>query len=242
MKSTVSIISSVLLATLAVGAQAGGNDKHLVELFTSHGCSSCPPADRLLGELIGSRDDIVALEFHVDYWDDLVYGLAGSWKDPFSDPRYTQRQVRYEARGLAGNNGVYTPQAVVDGRTAVVGADERALVALLAGDPPNATAVRVKQHGAGLRVAVSGNPAGPAEVWLYRFDVRAVTQIEAGENKGMTLTNHHIVRTMRRLGVWREPGQEYVVEDLALTDGQSCAVVVQRPDQGPVLAAGLCPS
>ena len=85
----------------------------VVELFTSQGCYSCPPAEAFLGEL-AKRSDVVALEFHVDYWDDLVYGSAGQWKDPFSDPAYTRRQQVY-ARGIPGGR-VYTPQIVVDGR------------------------------------------------------------------------------------------------------------------------------
>lgn len=221
-------------------ARAG--DKHVVELFTSQGCYSCPPADRLLGDLIESRSDIVALEFHVDYWDDLVYGSAGRWKDPFSSSAYTDRQRRYRVRGLEGNNGVYTPQAVVDGRAAVVGSNRKALEELLNRQPPMAATVSLDNGAASMRVTISGEPAGQAEVWLYTFDVRAVTRVEAGENKGKTLTNHHVVRQARQLGQWKGDSREYAVGDLVLSDGQGCAVVVQRPNQGAVLGAGLCPS
>lgn len=240
MKQIVPILTCALLLLAGSGARAG--DRHLVELFTSQGCSSCPPADRVLGKLIDSRDDIVALELHVDYWDDLVYGLAGRWPDPFSDSAYSQRQRRYKSRGLAGSNGVYTPQVVVDGRAAVVGSNSQAIEELLSGPPPG-KADLVLEHGPeSMRVAVSGEAGGKAEVWLYRFDVRAVTRIEGGENKGMTLTNHHVVREARRLGDWPGSAREYVVENPGLEEGQGCAVVVQRPGPGEVLGAALCPS
>lgn len=240
MNRTVSIFAGVLLLLTGSGAHAG--DKHVVELFTSQGCYSCPPADRLLGEMIESRDDIVALEFHVDYWDDLVYGLAGSWPDPFSDGAYTKRQRRYKSRGLEGNNGVYTPQVVVNGRSAAVGSNESAIERLLKRRTPARAGLDIRRGAGSMRVAVSGEGAGPAEVWLYRFDRRRVTEIDAGENKGKTLTNHHVVREMRRLGDWRGDVREYVIDDLELDDDQGCAVVVQRADQGEVLGAAPCPS
>lgn len=240
MKRIVPVLAGVLLVLAGGGARAG--DKHVVELFTSQGCYSCPPADRLLGKLIESRDDIVALEFHVDYWDELVYGSAGRWPDPFSDRAYTKRQRRYESRGLEGNNGVYTPQAVVDGRAAVVGSQRGAIERLLERPAPAAASLALERGPGSLRVAVSGRDAGVGDVWLYEFDRREVTRVEGGENKGKTLTNHHVVKAMRRLGAWRGGARVYVIDDLYLNEGESCAVVVQRPGQGEVLGAALCPS
>lgn len=239
MKSAILILLSTLLP-LAVHADAG--NKHVLELFTSQGCYSCPPAEALLGELIESREDIVALEFHVDYWNDLVYGSAGKWEDPFSNNEYTQRQRRYNGRALEGNNGVYTPQAVVNGQAAVVGSNGKAIDQLLKRPAPASAMLMLDREVGSIRVGVSGKAAAPAEVWLYRFDIRNVTDVGAGENKGKTLTNHHVVREVRRLGEWTGEDQEYVVEGLNLDGGQSCAVVVQLPDQGPVLGADLCPS
>lgn len=233
-------ILTLVLFLFAAGVHAG--DKHVVELFTSQGCYSCPPAERLLGKLIESRDDLVALEFHVDYWDDLVYGLAGRWPDPFSNSAYTKRQRNYKRRGLEGNNGVYTPQAVVNGRSAVVGSNRQALEQLLMSRAPQNASVVLERGPGSMRVAVSGETTGAAEVWLYRFDLRNVTKVDAGENKGKTLTNHHVVRTIHRLGDWEGETREYLVDDLELGDNQGCAVVIQRPDQGAVLGAELCPS
>ncbi|MDZ7840426.1 MAG: DUF1223 domain-containing protein [Gammaproteobacteria bacterium] len=230
----------VCVLALAAGSAATAGNRHVVELFTSQGCYSCPPAERLLGKLISSRDDIVALEFHVDYWDDLVYGLAGRWVDPFSDSVYTQRQRRYKARGLQGENGVYTPQAVVDGRWAAVGSNKSAVEALLDNPVPRAASLTVDLGSIAARVRVSGADPGGADVWLYRFDLRRVTRVESGENKGKTLTNHHVVRSMSRLGRWEGGTQEYLVEGLYLSEGENCAVVVQRADQGEVLGAAPC--
>lgn len=239
MKKTIFFLACVYLPW----GSAGADNKHVVELFTSQGCYSCPAADRLLGELIDKRSDIVALEFHVDYWDDLVYGSAGRWSDPFSDNAYTQRQRRYSSRGLQGNNGVYTPQAVVNGRAGAVGSNRLAIDGLLTGAAPDTARIMLERETGVMRVRISGDkPTAPADVWFYRFDIREVTEVEAGENKGKTLVNHHVVRETRRLGDWRGQDQEYVVEKFAPARGQGCAVVVQRPEQGPILGADLCPS
>lgn len=248
MKRTVLILSCALFSLAGPAARAGSasHNKHLVELFTSQSCYSCPPAERLLGKLIESRSDIVALEFHVDYWNDLRYGSAGTWSDPFSDSHYSQRQRRYQARGLKGNNGVYTPQAVVNGETALVGSNGRVLDELLMGDAPMSANLMLERGVGSMRVSVSGGAStgrpGPAEVWLYKFDRRQVTDVGGGENNGKTLTNHNIVREMRRLGVWNGGDQAYSVKNLDLRQGEGCAVVVQAPGQGPVLGADLCPS
>lgn len=248
MKRTVLILSCVLLSLGTAAARAGSvsHNKHVIELFTSQSCYSCPPAERLLGKLIKARSDVVALEFHVDYWNDLTYGSAGTWSDPFSDRSYSRRQRHYQARGLKGTNGVYTPQAVVNGETAVVGSNARALNELIMDQAPMQAELALKRAPGSMRVSVSGDlPGGrnePAEVWLYKFDLRRVTNVGGGENHGKTLTNHNIVREMRKLGVWNGGPRAYSVEDLALGDGQGCAVVVQGHDQGPVLGADLCPS
>ena len=105
-----------LLALSCIAARA--DEPTVVELFTSQSCYSCPPAEAFLGELV-EREDLVALEFHVDYWDDLVYGSSGQWKDIFSDAAYTERQRVYAGR-IPGSQ-VYTPQVVVDGVAQTVG-------------------------------------------------------------------------------------------------------------------------
>src|SRR5215470_8423741 len=155
----------------------------VVELFTSEGCSSCPPADALLGEL-AQRPDVVPLAFHVDYWDYI------GWKDPYASAANTQRQHDYAA--ALRLHMVYTPQMVVDGRTDVVGSergDVEAAIGKAAAQPK--LAVAIEKGDAGYRAvipAASSAPAGgPATVWLALFDTVQETRVARGENGGRTL-------------------------------------------------------
>ena len=231
----------VVLAFSSTPARAG--EATVVELFTSQSCYSCPPAETFLGELV-EHEDLVALEFHVDYWDDLVYGSSGQWKDVFSDAAYTKRQRIYAGR-IPGSQ-VYTPQVVVDGVAQTVGSRRSNVLRLIesarAAPKPALVSVRPGDSG-GLRVTVDAGPEGSdADVFLARYDVRHVTVIEAGENKGKTLTNHHVVRELRRLGKWEGEQWELSIADIRLEPNQSCAVIVQSSGQGAILGAATCPS
>jgi len=226
----------------SVSAGAGGA-KTVVELFTSQSCYSCPPAEAYLGEL-ARRGDVIALEFHVDYWDELVYGSAGRWKDVFSSPAYTQRQRAYN-RTIRGTPQVYTPQMVVDGLVEAAGTRRSAVEAAIAGqarDPRPRLDVTVANTPDGnLRVTVDGSLAVPAPVWLVRFARAHVTQVKAGENKGKTLTNHHVVTGMERIGAWSGASMTATVSGASLNGEEGCAVLVQSGTQGPILGAALCP-
>jgi len=219
---------------------AGASASSVVELFTSQGCYSCPPADELLGELATRRSDVIALEFHVDYWDNLVYGSAGSWSDPFSKAAYSDRQRGYHRSGLDGRRGVYTPQAVVNGRYATVGTDRRRLLDALAdAETTPFLDVAVTAGAAGISISVAAREGASGDVWLVRFDRRHVTEVPAGENNGKTLANHHVVTALSRIGEFR--GAPVTVEaPLALGADEHCAVLVQRP-AGPILGAAYCP-
>ena len=107
---------ALTLSAIAAVSTATAGDRNgavVVELFTSQGCYSCPPAEKFLGDL-SEQKSVIALEFHVDYWDDLVHGGDGKWKDPLSKPAYTQRQRIYNQR-IRGTGNVYTPLMVIDG-------------------------------------------------------------------------------------------------------------------------------
>jgi hypothetical protein len=180
---------------LATAAPAGAAERPIVvELFTSEGCSSCPPADALLAEL-ATRPDVLALSFDVDYWDRL------GWKDPFSSPQATERQQRY-AR-LLGIESVYTPQIVVDGRWEAVGSDREAVAQLLdkarqqRAEVPITLAVDQGQARIGLG-AGSGDVS--ATLWLIGFDRRRVDAVGSGENEGRTLTHIDVVRGFGAVG------------------------------------------
>ena len=168
----------------------------LLELFTSEGCSSCPPADALLARLSQSQPvagvTLVVLSEHVDYWNDL------GWKDPFSSARFSERQTRYGRRA-------YTPQAVVDGREDMVGSDEGAIrsAAQAAGAKPHGLVqLSPAADGRSVRVAVSSLPShGPAHVYLASVEDGLESRVERGENAGRTLRHFAVVRELRDIGV-----------------------------------------
>lgn len=208
----------------------------VVELFTSQGCNSCPPADALLGELT-QRPDLIALAFHIDYWNYI------GWQDPFSSPEATKRQRDY-ARSL-GLSSVYTPQMVIDGSFDVVGSDRVRVDRVIA-----AASQRQK-----LPVAIAASPAGgwvvtipvgeaaePATVWLALYDRQHTTPVRRGENAGKTLTDYNIVREFRPIGQWTGAKLDLPL-DLGATDlaGRGFAVIVQAATAGPILGAALAP-
>lgn len=235
--------AAVVATTVAQApAHAGGGHRAVVELFTSQSCYSCPPAESFLGDL-ARRDDVLALEFHVDYWDDLVYGSAGRWRDVFSSRAHTDRQVGYNLR-IRGRRNVYTPQMVIDGRVQEVGSDREAVdAAIQVSGTQGGGRVDVGiayAAGSGARLRLSGD-AGPAEVWLVRFVRRHVTDVGAGENKGKRLANHNVVTELRHVGSWRGDAASIAVPDFSLSEGEGCAALVQDRRQGPILGAALCP-
>jgi hypothetical protein len=201
----------------------------VVELFTSQGCSSCPPADSLLGEL-AERDDVLPLSFHVTYWDRL------GWPDTFGLDDSTRRQEVYA--DWLDLDQVYTPQMVIGGRIDVVGsARGRVLEAI----------DLLRSHGgagpeltiAGDRLSVSAGERDDAAIWLIAFDDHHDVAIERGENRGRTLRYHHVVRELTRLADW--DGRALAVElPLARLDAAGragAAILVQRLSDGVILAA-----
>lgn len=232
-----------LALTLALSAAAGatadqrGAAPVLIELFTSQGCSSCPPADRLAGRL-ARRGDLVVLSFHVNYWDYI------GWRDPFATEATTQRQYAY-ARAL-GQRGVYTPEMVIDGRDHVVGSDEAALrraiarrrAALRRAAAPTIAMIRDRGR---IWVDIGAAPYdGEADVVLVPYDRRRETRVPRGENRGRTLANFNVARGLERIGSWRGPAIRYALDGdsaVAARASDECAVIVQGAGAGPVLSA-----
>ena len=201
----------------------------VVELFTSQGCNSCPPADVVLGEL-ARRDDVLPLSFHITYWDRL------GWPDTFGLAAATARQRDY-ADSL-GRQGVYTPQMVIGGRIDVVGSDRRRVldaIELLHDHPEPAPELTIKQGA--LRLA--GGAATACEVWLVAFDTAHDVAIERGENRGRTLRYHHVVREITALGAWNGTPLDLPLplERLAAERRGGAAVLLQRRSDGAILAA-----
>ena len=201
----------------------------VVELFTSQGCSACPPANANLASL-ARRPDVLALSFGVTYWDQL------GWPDTFASPAFTARQRAYQA-GLANDN-VWTPQVVVDGRADVVSQDIRQIETLITAHRAFAgPAVAFRQVRDRKAVGLAGGSVtGHADVWLIRYDPRVVeVPVRRGENGGRTLPHANVVRDLVRLGDWQ--GQTVGFALPAGASDLATAVIVQRPNGGPIIAA-----
>jgi hypothetical protein len=202
----------------------------VIELFTSQGCSSCPPADAYLGTL-RDRTDVLPLAFHVDYWN------SPAWQDRFALPVSTARQDRY-VRNL-GKSGEYTPQFIIDGRTELRGARAGLEVQALA-EPKAGVPMSLGEASGTLRVDVGGAATHGAagEVILVSFLGHASTRIAGGENGGRTLEDFNAVRSLQVLGSWRgEPGHFEVPLAALPADATAVAVLVQVAGQGPILGA-----
>ena len=201
----------------------------VVELFTSQGCSSCPPADVYVGKL-SARSDVLALSFHVDYWDDL------GWRDRFALAQSVERQNIY-ARNLR-RSSVYTPQLVVDGREDDLGSDGKAVARALS-ENREGVPVGVSVRDAEILVEIGAQPNGPAsDVTLVAYLRRAVSAVGRGENAGRTLDEFNIVRDIHALGLWKGQVQTFRVARSSLPpDATDVAVLVQPSGQGPIIGA-----
>jgi hypothetical protein len=197
----------------------------VVELFTSQGCSSCPPADAALA-LVADRGDVIALSFGVTYWDDL------GWRDTFARPEFTDRQKTY---GRRLGHAPYTPEVVAGGRADSVGNSKGRIEALIAkARAPAATSISAKSDSATVTAGVA--PRGGADVWLVRYDPRTVrVPVKAGENTGKTLPIRNVVRSLARLGTW--DGSAATFHYPLARDGLDTVIIVQTRDGGPILAA-----
>jgi hypothetical protein len=215
-----------LCCTVAVSAQTR---PVVIELFTSQGCSSCPPAEAYLGQL-SARPDVVALAFHVDYWDDL------GWRDRFALHKSVERQDIY-ARNLH-HSTVYTPELVIDGRFDTVGADSRALARALA-EPRKAVPLTLSVRDGALLIAVGAQPqSSGCEVWLVPYLRHALSAIGRGENAGRNLEEFNIVREVRTLGVWKGEEKAFRIPVSSLpSDSTDAAVLIQPVGQGPIIGA-----
>ena len=232
----------LLAALLALAAPAGADERPpiVVELFTSQGCNSCPPADAYLGELT-QRPGLLPLAFHVDYWNYI------GWDDPFARPWSSARQKGYQKS--LNERFVYTPQIVVNGVAQGIGSERATIEGLLraaAAAPPLPhpdLTLRRRRDGALIVDVGAGEspPRAPADIWLIGFDRMHHTQVLRGENEGQTLTDYHTVRFYRRIGAWPGWALELVVpasDAAALGDG-AVAVLLQTAGLGPILTASL---
>jgi len=223
-------ILSLALMTIAATAVAAETRPVVVELFTSQSCSSCPPADALLGEL-AKRADVVALGFHITYWD------GAQWRDPFARQASTDRQAAYDKRLTGGQ--VYTPQMVIDGTLDAVGSDRASVLAALAKARPVAAApVAFAGDRRSVSVGAGTAPSG-ASVLLARYALSRTTHVGGGENASRTLVDANGVETLATLGTWDGKAVSFAIEPPGA--GEGLAVLVQAAD-GRILGAAALPN
>ena len=207
----------------------------LAELFTSQGCSSCPPAD-LLASQLAREPGVVVVTRPVTYWDRL------GWKDTLASPVHTALQQSYAARNLPGG-GVFTPEMVIDGQYAAVGSDEpeirRLIRSAAARSKPQIASTRA--GGRGIAVAIVGAQSSPNEVVLVALTTKVTVRIGSGENGGRVLGFVNVWRGERVLGAWNGGTTSFQVraEQLRVALADRYAVVVRRAGGGAVLAAQL---
>lgn len=223
----ISVACACAAALFTSQAFAGMPRPVVVELFTSEGCSSCPPADRYLSELSESHADVLPLAFHVTYWNQL------GWKDPFSLEAADVRQARYVQRF---HDFAYTPELVIDGLAAVVGSNRAAAgAAIERAKSADVSAANVSAARSGDGVSVSIGPgSGSARVLLVGYDARHVTPVERGENAGHTLSESNVVRAFAPIGQWS--GAALTLHANAVA-GERLAVLLEAPDGAIVGAA-----
>ena len=232
-------------AIVAIIRPAHADPRAVVELFTSQGCSSCPPADTILGEL-AKDPSVIALSMPIDYWDYL------GWKDTLADARFSARQKAYSQ--MRGDREVYTPQVVVNGSTHVIGSDRTSIEGAI-GDTSKANGVMsvpvtMTQSGREINVSVAASGKGPAamhgEVWICSISKAVPISIGRGENSGRQITYHNVVRNLLKLGDWNGNADSWTVplENIS-HDGVDAAVVYvqdgSRDKPGPMLGAAYTP-
>jgi hypothetical protein len=230
--------SVLMLTGLAGQAGASPAPKAVVELFTSQGCSSCPPADEFLREL-AVRDDVLVLSLPVDYWDYL------GWKDTLAQPAFTARQRAYA--GARNDKQVYTPQMIVNGLKPIVGSDRPKIEGVVAKSVNNgALSVTVAASETASTVTIEVGPSAggvsSAEVWLLPVARAREVAIGRGENKGRTITYSNVVRGMVKLGDWSGQPARFEVPASSAHPGDADAYVVlvqaaEDAKPGPILGA-----
>ena len=235
---SITFLSAALAATLLVApvtaAEIRANPKAVVELFTSQGCSSCPKADAMFSEL-GKQQDVIALAYHVDYWDYI------GWPDTFGAKANSDRQRAYADSW--GSSRIYTPQLIVNGSTGVVGSRDKEVDGAL--DDARLTLPVVLSVGADMLEVTVGPQANGAKamIWLITFKDHAEVRIERGENAGETIDYTQIVLGKQMLGMWDAAAGTHLklpLSELTAGGGNGAAILVQADKDGlpgPILGA-----
>ena len=222
------LLTALTLAGVLQAPQASADSPIVVELYTSQGCSSCPPADAYLHDL-AKRDDIIALALHVDYWDYI------GWKDSFASPQFTSRQHSYAAAANAAV--VYTPQMVVNGRDHVVGSRPLQVMNAVDDQRRRGSVVDVALARVGDDVQIKADTQTPGEylVQLVRYTPYQTVDIRRGENAGREISYANVVKSWDVVGPW--DGTAALDVTTAVDGDEPIVVIVQRSSNGPIVGA-----
>ena len=232
-KLALTLSSALLLASFNANAMEAHQPSTVVELYTSQGCSSCPPADALMGRLVEHSDkEVLGLSFAVTYWDYI------GWKDTFGRSENDIRQARY--RDQMGARYVYTPQMVVAGQNHFVGSDAAKLKEQLTRFDGHAKGLELSWRIEGQKIHISlPKSETPATLWQVDIDHLKEVDIQRGENDGRQISYHNVVRNSQRLQDWDGAATEITL-DMAELEHQGrdgCAILVQTGESGPIIAA-----
>ncbi len=218
----------------------GPAPKAILELFTSQGCSSCPPADALM-QSYANRGDVIALSFSVDYWDYL------GWKDTLANPKNSARQRAYAKQ--RGDGRIYTPQMVVNGQTHTLGSSaqeiDQAIDASAAQFAKHRIPVVVRSEAGQLIIETGNAPDGAgikdANIWLALIQREVSIPVKGGENHGRTITYYNVVREMTPVGMWSGKAMTIRLDREAILQpgAGSCAVLIQSGKAGPIIGAAM---
>ena len=230
-------------ALIAIIRPAHADPRAVVELFTSQGCSSCPPADKIIGEL-AKDPDVIALSMPIDYWDYL------GWKDTLADSRFSARQKAYSH--VRGDRDVYTPQVIVNGSMKVIGSDRVGIETAMkdtATEGVMSVPVTMSLSGKQINVSVAASSAPRirhGEVWICSVSKAVPISIGRGENRGREITYHNVVRNLLKVGDWNGSAGSWTVPIENITrEGVDAAVVYvqdgNREKPGAMLGAAMAP-
>ncbi len=221
-------LTAMALTGLFATTQAAADSPVVVELFTSQGCSSCPPADAYLHEL-AKRDDVIALALHVDYWDYI------GWKDVFASPQFTARQHAYATASAA--TMVYTPQMIINGQEQVIGSRPIQVMAAIEAQRAKSTPIdlSVTRDGGHVEINANANGGGDYVVQLVRYTPEQTVDVRRGENAGHQFSYAHIVNSWDVIGRWDGIAALNIRATAAGDD--PVVVIVQQASNGPIVGA-----
>ena len=237
-RNALGILGASLAMPTLIGRSSAATQPVLVELFTSQGCSSCPPADKLAGELM-AQPNVTVVSLNVDYWDYL------GWRDTLAKPEYTKRQMDYAHS--RGDMAIYTPQMIINGAAHVVGSNTSTVASAIADarSEKGHLDLKVSAIAQDLKIAIPAGETGAATLWLMAIAPAVEVKIVRGENAGKSIMYHNVARKLVKVGTWNGSAQTISVpqSDILSLETKNCIAILQKGEVGPVLGFGkLTPS